>query len=97
MERYTFENAKSLLGEELQFRLPDAKDSWDATVITVDPSPIHGDEWEAFSMVIETDQVRFHPNDHYRFELQHEVIGKPQLSCSPKSPNTVEFVFSRKK
>jgi len=97
MEKYTLENAKSLLGKQLQFKLPDAEEVWEAKVITVKESPIHGDEWEAFSMVIETEQVQFHPNDHYLFELLHESIGKPRLSCSPKSLSSAEFVYSRRR
>ena len=97
MEKYTLANVKSLLGKELKFKLPDTQEIWAATVITVKESPIHGDEWEAFSMVIETEQVKFHPNDHYYFELQHEVIGNPLLSCSPKSLSSVEFVYSRRR
>jgi hypothetical protein len=94
MERLSCEFFESLKGQSVQVYDRDGT-STELRVDTVSPGPLHGEQWEAFSVSLTGPGDVHLPQGNYR--IQHPAIGEMVLLVIPNSPVHYQIVVTRKR
>ncbi|MEJ2043076.1 MAG: hypothetical protein P8X74_08770 [Reinekea sp.] len=97
MDKFNLSTLNGMVGETVSVVDSDnPKEKFEAKVEKIRESPMNGDEWEAFAVMMKVDEnecVLKQGNYH----LSHEKFGDVELFCSPNDASTMEFVISKKK
>jgi hypothetical protein len=96
MEKFNLSTLSNMVGEAVTVVDPDISATFEAKVDIIRESPMNGDEWEAFAVVmsVQPDACELRQGN---YKLSHEKFGDIELFCSPNSASEMEFVISRKK
>ncbi|MEQ2353644.1 DUF6916 family protein [Pseudoalteromonas piscicida] len=94
MEKYTFENLKSIEGQPLEIKSPDYQASLQISEVTY--SPTNNEHWEGYIVYLKNTDTSNVPKQG-NYMVSHPELGSVELFMCPNSPSEIEIIFSRKK
>ena len=94
MENYNYNNLMEIVGDNVAVS-DDEGNQQQLKIDSVSTSSMHGEDWEAFSVLFRGDESFHIPQGTYQFD--HPAFGQVSLFVSPKSEIEYETVINRRR
>ena len=94
MSRLNFDSMSALLGSKVAV-FDRAENSIQLSVVSVEKSPIDGDDWEGFAVLFNGDESFRIPQGSYR--AVHDSFGQEEIFITAHGPTEYQTVISRKR
>ncbi|MBQ4864283.1 hypothetical protein J8L98_21565 [Pseudoalteromonas sp. MMG013] len=93
MEKFTFENVESAQGSVV--KIVGQNGEVELEISSVKKSKLDGDEWNAFSVLLNGKANE--PLSQGTYKLEHEAFGEAELFLSPNSETEYEIHIAQKR
>ena len=95
MENFKLDTLKDMIGESIKITDETSQTEIETTIKKVLPSPMNGEEWEAFSTLMQA-EAGSPCLSQGTYRISNSKLGEGAMFISPNSPTEYEIIVTRK-